>query len=164
MDVKDPQLAGLRARARPIPLGEEERGGWAAQFARLPAMQFAEIGISMADEKLVHAVLANVRDHHLGGLQVRAVNGAVLAGLFDCTLGIAGTLQFAGKRAGTCELSLKFMRAVFDTPVDVFGACVKKTETLAFVESELYSAGRLCALATGIVAVASGRGDEEAIW
>src|SRR5687767_13671044 len=164
MDVSDSQLGGLRARAQTIPLDPEQRRAWAEQFNRLPAVQFAGTGVSLADEKLVHVVLENVRDHHLGGLRLRAVNGAVLAGLFDCALGVAGTLQFAGRRSGTCELSLKFMRAVFDTPLDVFGACVKKTETLAFVESELYSAGRLCAIATGIVAVASGRGDEEAIW
>ena len=89
---------------------------------------------------------------------------AVLAGLFDCALGVAGSLQYPTRRVGTCELSLKFMRAVFDTPVDVFGACVKKTDTLAFVESELYSGGKLCALASGMVAVASDRGDEQAVW
>jgi acyl-coenzyme A thioesterase PaaI-like protein len=88
----------------------------------------------------------------------------VLAGLFDCALGVAGTLQFRDKRAGTCELSIKFMRAVFDAPIEAFAACVKRTDMLAFTESTLFSNGRLCALATGLVAVAADRGGEEAFW
>jgi len=163
MDAGDALLAGLRARSQAIPLTLAERRAWIEQFNRIPAIGHAGLIVGIDDERLVHVVLPEVADHHLGGLQVRAVNGAVLAGLFDCALGVAGTLQFAGKRAGTCELSLKFMRGVFDTPIDVFAACAKRTGTLAFVESELYSAGKLCALANGIVAVATGRG-EEAIW
>lgn len=163
MDASDAQLAGLRARGQAIPLSVAERRAWVEQFNRIPAIPYSGISVSLEDDRLVHVVLAQVADHHLGGLRLRAVNGAVLAGLFDCALGVAGTLQFAGKRAGTCELSLKFMRGVFDTPIDVFGACAKRTGNLAFVESELYSAGKLCALASGIVAVATDRG-EEAIW
>jgi len=45
----------------------------------------------------------------------------------------------------------------------VFAACVKRTGALAFVESELYSGGRLCALASGLVAVAADR-REMAMW
>lgn len=163
MDVSDAQLDGLRARAQAIPLPRAERVTWAEQFNRLPAVRHSGIDVILADDKLVHVLLSDVADHHLGGLRLRAVNGAVLAGLFDCALGVAGTLQFTGRRCGTCELSLKFMRGVFDTPIDVYAACVKRSETLAFVESELYSGGKLCALATGLVAVATGRG-EEAIW
>lgn len=163
MHVSDSQLDGLRARAQTIPLASAERSAWAGQFNLLPAVQYAGITVDIADEQVVHVALTEVAEHHLGGLKLRAVNGAILAGLLDCALGVAGTLQFPGKRAGTCELSLKFMRAVFDAPIDAFGVCVKRTDTLAFVESELYSGGKLCAIATGLVAVATGRG-EEAIW
>jgi len=59
---------------------------------------------------------------------------------------------------------MKFMRAVFAAPIEVFAACVKRTDTLAFTESALYSNGRLCATATGLVAVAAERGGEESFW
>lgn len=164
MDSSDAQLTGLRMRAQPIPLGEAERRTWAEQFNRLPAVRQFETAIDLNDEAIVRVALETIHEHHLGGLRLRAVNGAVLAGLFDCALGVAGTLQFREKRAGTCELSMKFMRAVFDSPIEVFAACVKRTDTLAFTESALYSNGRLCALATGMVAVAADRGGEEAFW
>lgn len=163
MKVSDPQLHGMRARAQAIPLDSAERSAWAGQFNLLPTVKYAGITVAITDEQIAHVALTEIAEHHLGGLKLRAVNGAILAGLFDCALGVAGTLQFPGKRTGTCELSLKFMRAVFDAPIDAFGACVKRTDTLAFVESELYSGGKLCALASGLVAVATGRG-EEAIW
>jgi acyl-coenzyme A thioesterase PaaI-like protein len=163
MDFNDPQLSGLRARAQAIPLSEGDRAAWGEQFNRLPAVQYAGIHVDFTDPRIVRVTLGRIEDHHVGGLQLRAVNGAILAGIFDCALGVAGALQLAGKRSGTCELSLKFMRAAFDAPIDAFAACVKRTDTLAFVESELYSDGKLCAIATGLAAVATGRG-EEAIW
>jgi acyl-coenzyme A thioesterase PaaI-like protein len=164
MDFSDAQLAGMRTRAQPIPLGDAERLAWAEQFNQLPAVRQFQTVIDLRDAALVRVALEKISDHHLGGLRLRAVNGAVLAGLFDCALGVAGTLQFQDRRAGTCELSIKFMRAVFDPPIEAFAACVKRTDTLAFTESALYANGRLCAMATGLVAVAADRGAEEAFW
>jgi acyl-coenzyme A thioesterase PaaI-like protein len=164
MDCSDVQLAGMRERAQPIPFAEAERLAWAEQFNRLPAVRHFETAIDLSDAALVRVVLGKIGEHHLGGLRLRAVNGAVLAGLFDCALGVAGTLQFRDKRAGTCELSIKLLRAVFDAPIEAFAACVKRTDTLAFTECTLFSSGRLCALATGLVAVAADRGGEEAFW
>jgi acyl-coenzyme A thioesterase PaaI-like protein len=164
MKTNERQLDGLRTRALAIPLDEAQRLEWARQFNLIPAVRRFEISVALTDPALVGVTLPKIEDYHLGGLRVRAVNGAVLSGLFDCALGVAGTLQFAGKRSGTCELSMKFMRAVFDSPLEVFSGCVKRTDTLAFVEAELYSADRLCALATGLVAVAADRGGEEAFW
>lgn len=164
MNSDDRQLEGLRARAQPIPLADAQREEWARQFNLVPAVRHFEATLDLSHPPLVRIVLAQVGEHHLGGLRLRAVNGAVLAGLFDCALGVAGVLQFPDKRAGTCELSMKFMRAAFEAPLEVFAACVKRTGNLSFTEAELYSDGRLCALATGIVAVAADRGGEEVFW
>jgi len=164
MNADDPQLEGLRRRASAIPLDAAQRSEWSRQFNLVPAVVHFQTSVDLADPAIVRVTLPRIDEHHVGGLRVRAVNGAVLAGLFDCALGVAGALQFIGKRAGTCELSIKFMRAAFEAPVEAFAACVKRTSGLAFVESELYSGGRLCALATGIVAVAADRGGEEVFW
>ncbi|MBS0396614.1 MAG: PaaI family thioesterase, partial [Proteobacteria bacterium] len=105
-----------------------------------------------------------VADHHLGGLGTRAVNGAVIAGLFDVALGLAGTLQFAGQRAGTIELSIKLMRPAFEAPLEVLAVALKRTPHLAFTEAELYADERLCAVASGIVAVASSQPEGGSVW
>ena len=163
MNIDDTQLAGLRARAQVIPLEADARRTWAEQFNRLPGLTHFGLAIDLSDTLLVRVTLSTIAEHHTGGLRSHAVNGAVLAGLFDCALGVAGTLQFDTRRSGTCQLSMQFMRAVLDAPLEVFGACIKRTDNLAFTESALYSNGRLCATASGIVAVAADRG-AAAIW
>lgn len=163
MDIDDSQLAGLRARAQPIPLEAEARRTWAEQFNRLPGVMSFGLTIDLSDTLLVRVTLPAIEEHHMGGLRSHAVNGGVLAGMFDCALGVAGTLQFDPRRSGTCQLSMQFMRAVLDAPLEVFSACLKRTDNLAFTESVLYSKGRLCATASGIVAVAADRG-APAIW
>ena len=164
MHADDSQLAGLKARAQVIPIEAPARATWAEQFNRLPGVMRFGLVVDLSDALLVRVTLSAIEGHHRGGLRSLAVNGAVLAGLFDCALGLAGTLQFDIRRAGTCELSMKFMRAVLDAPLEAFGACVKRTDNLAFAESALFSNGRLCAIASGIVAVAADRNAQDTIW
>lgn len=145
----------LAARALQIPMGESERTRFAAGFNALPAMQHFGATLSLADSRLVRVDLDAVKSHHRGGLGTHAVNGAVIAGLFDCALGVAGVLQLPDQRTGTVELSIKLLRPVLGETVEIFGAAIKRSQQIVFTESELFSGGRLCALATGIVAVAS---------
>lgn len=158
MKSKTEQSSAVRAlatRALEIPLPAGERAGWAARFNELPAMEHFGALLDLADDRLVRVGLDRVRPHHRGGLGTEAVNGAVIAGLFDCALGVAGVLQLPGRRTGTVELSIKLLRPVLGASVDIYAAAIKRSRQIVFTESELFSAGRLCALATGIVATAS---------
>ena len=157
-------MDALRLRAQPIPLDALERERWAERMNGLPAMGLMGARLNLEDPAVVRLTLASVSAQHLGGLGTRAVNGAVIAALFDAALGIAGTLQFPGQRAGTVELSIKLMRPAFEAPLEVLGAAVKRTAHLAFTEAELHADGRLCAIATGIVAVASTPKDGDDYW
>jgi acyl-coenzyme A thioesterase PaaI-like protein len=119
-------------------------------------MSAMDATLDLSDPGLVRVHLAEVRAHHQGGMGSGAVNGAVIAGLFDAALGVAGVLQFPGRRAGTVELSVKFMRPTRGHSVDAYAITLKRAEGLAFLEGELWSEGRLCAMATGIVSTARG--------
>lgn len=159
------ELEALRARAQRIPLDAAARAAWAARMNALPAMQLMGARLDLADEAIVRMSLETVAPHHLGGLGTKAVNGGVIAGLFDGALGVAGVLQFAGQRAGTIELSMKLMRPAFEAPLVVHGICVRRSAHLAFTEAECYADGRLCAAASGIVAVASKPpGEDDWYW
>jgi acyl-coenzyme A thioesterase PaaI-like protein len=157
-------LEALRARAQTIPLDVLARRTFATRMNALPATRVMGGHFDLDDAAVVRLSLASVEEHHLGGLGTRAVNGAVIAAMFDATLGVAGTLQFAGQRAGTVELSIKLMRPAFEAPLAMLGITVKRTPHLAFTEAELYAADRLCAIATGIVAVASSPKDGDSYW
>lgn len=149
-------LEALRARARPIPMDAAARLEWANQFNAMPAMGATGATLDLEDPAVVRVHLSEVRPHHQGGMGSAAVNGAVIAGLFDAALGVAGVIQFPGRRAGTVELSVKFMRPTRGGSVDACAVTLKRAEDLAFMEGELWSAGKLCAVATGIVSTARG--------
>jgi acyl-coenzyme A thioesterase PaaI-like protein len=157
-------IEALRARAQPIPLDEAGRRQVAERMNGLASMRMIGARVDLADPCVVRLGLAEVAEHHLGGLGTRAVNGAVIAGLFDAALGVAGTLQFASQRAGTVELSIKLMRPAFEAPLEVLAIALKQSPHLAFTEAELYAQGRLCAVASGIVAVASSQPRGESFW
>lgn len=149
-------LEALRARARPIPMDAAARREWADQFNAMPAMSVMGAALDLSDPAVVRVHLSEVRPHHQGGMGISAVNGAVIAGLFDAALGVAGVIQFAARRAGTVELSVKFMRPTRGRSVDAYAIALKRAEGLAFMEGELWSEGKLCAVATGIVSTARG--------
>ena len=157
-------LAALRARAQPIPLDAGARRRFEERMNGLASMRLMGARLDLGDPDVVRIGLAAVAEHHLGGLGTNAVNGAVIAGLFDAALGVAGTLQFGGQRAGTVELSIKLMRPAFEPPLEVLAITVKHSPHLAFTAAELYSSDRLCAIATGIVALATSPQDGESYW
>ena len=150
-------VAALSARALAIPLPAAQREAWADGFNELPAMRHFGATLSLDDDRLIRVVLGAVEQHHRGGMGTRAVNGAVISGLFDCALGVAGVLQLPGKRTGTVELSIKLLRPVLGERVEIFGAAIKRSSQIVFTESELFSGGRMCAMASGLVAVASAK-------
>ena len=148
-------VSGLRSRALEIPMETAKREAWAERFNQLPAMTHFGATLDLSGSHLGRVKLPKVEPHHRGGLGTSAVNGAVIAGMFDCALGVAGVMQFPGARTGTVELSIKLLRPVVGDMLDFYAAAIKRSKAIAFSESELFSGGRLCALATGMVAVAS---------
>jgi acyl-coenzyme A thioesterase PaaI-like protein len=154
------------ARLRPVavasPYSSDERGSFAAQFMTLPAAPYFGLELDLSDTHIVVVRLPQLAPHHLGGVRTHAVNGAVLAALFDCALGIAGSLQFPAQRVGTVELSMQFRRPAFDAPLNALAYCTRRTSHVAFVAAEIYAGESLCAGATGMVARSSS--SEPAIW
>lgn len=148
-------LAALGARGLRIPLDPAARRAWAERFNALPGMRLVGGAVDLADETCVAVRLPEIGPEHQGGLGTDAVNGAVLAACFDVALGVAGVLQFPGRRAGTVELSMKFMRPAIGGAVTAYGIALKRADNIAFVESELFCGGRFCARASGMVATAT---------
>jgi len=150
------QLDALAARSEAFRYTREQLDSFLEAFNRLPAVTHSGAFVSTHGEHLVCVELPRIEDHHQGGLGTRAVNGAVVSGLFDCALGVAGLLQFPGKRCGTTELSVKFLRPVLGEQVRVYAATIKAADNLAFVEGMLFSGTALCATASGMVGTSSG--------
>lgn len=148
-------IQALFARGLDIPLDEASRQEFAAEFNRLPAMEFMGCELDLADARVVRVALPEVQAHHQGGMGMEAVNGAVVAGLADCALGVAGLMQFPGQRSGTVEMGIKFLRPTIGRSVTAYAVALKRSPSVVFAEIELYAEGTLCAIATGMVAPAS---------
>lgn len=146
------QLDAMVARSEAIRFTPEQLAVFLANFNKLDAITHFGATVETRENHLVLVELANVQTHHQGGLGTHAVNGAVVSGLFDCGLGVAGLLQFPGRRCGTTELSVKFLRPVLGEQVRVYAAAIKTADNVAFVEGMLFSGKALCATASGMVA------------
>ena len=106
-------------------------------------------------------VIDPVQPFHRGGLGTEAVNGAVIAGLFDVAIGIVGHFHTGGRRAGTAQLSIHFLRPLKGDRVTVKGRLVRAGTNLVFAAAEaLDSNETVCATAEGIVAVSGGGAGE----
>jgi acyl-coenzyme A thioesterase PaaI-like protein len=148
-------MEALSDRGLRIPLDVAARRAWQERFNALPGMRLVGGAVDLADPVCVAVRLPEIGPEHQGGLGTDAVNGAVLAACFDVALGVAGVLQFPGRKAGTVELSMKFMRPAVGGTVTAYGIALKRADNIAFVESELFCGGRFCARATGMVATAA---------
>jgi uncharacterized protein (TIGR00369 family) len=109
----------------------------------------------------VRAVLEPVEPHHRGGIGTDAVNGVVLAGLFDLAIGTVGWLTRPDTRSATVSLAMTFLKPTRGARVVVEARLIRAGTNLTFAAAEIFDeAGQVTARCDGTVAVAQGRYDE----
>jgi acyl-coenzyme A thioesterase PaaI-like protein len=126
-----------------------------------PGMQHLGARVDLSTPGLVRASIDPIQPYHRGGLGTEAVNGAVIAGMFDLVIGLAGYLHTLGRRAGVAQLTVHFLRPVEGDRFQVTGWPTRVGHNLIFARAELRDQrGVVCAEASGVVAV-SGRAHAE---
>jgi uncharacterized protein (TIGR00369 family) len=144
-----------------IPFGPEERAALADRWTQHPGMRHLGARADFSDPSRVRVVIDLLEAHHRGGLGTDAVNGPVIAGLFDVAVGMVGHFQTLGKRAGTAQLGIQFLRPVRGGRIVVEAWLLRAGVNLVFVAGEAFDQqGTLCARCEGIVAVSGGAGTE----
>lgn len=132
------------------------------QWNAHPGMRHMGARLDLSTPGVVRAVIDRLEAHHRGGLGGDAVNGAVIAGLLDVVLGLAGYLERPGARVGVAQLHVHYLRPVLGDRLVAEGRPTRTGRNLIFVAGELRDErGELCASADGIVAVTAegdGRG------
>ena len=153
-----------------IPLSAERRGEWQDRLSKMAILEHLGVRLDLSGDDAVRLVLERCTPAHAGGLGTERLNGAMIAGMIDCAMSIAGILQFGGRTSGTMQLSIQFMKPVKCKQVTVECRVVRRTSTVAFVEARLVEAdGRCAVMATGMVGVArvasrQGSGDGTQNW
>ncbi|MBI4420923.1 MAG: PaaI family thioesterase [Gemmatimonadetes bacterium] len=123
-----------------------------------PGMSHMGCRVDLSTPGVVRCVVDPIRPEHRGGLQTDAVNGAVIAGVFDLVIGLSGYVHTRGRRAGVAQLSVQFLRPVLGEKFEAVAHPVRVGTNLVFSTAELRDdRGYVCARCDGIVAV-SGKG------
>ena len=105
--------------------------------------------------------LPEVRPEHLGGLGTSAVNGLVLAGLFDLAVGSTVVLMDPRRRSATVQLSMSFERAVFGRSARCEAWIDRAGQRTLFASARILDElGQVCARCQAVVAVSRQTLDE----
>jgi len=106
----------------------------------------------------VRAVIDPVMPYHRGGMGTDAVNGPVLAGLFDLVIGTVGWLTRPDSRSATVSLAMTFLRPTRGNRLLVEGRLLRAGTNLTFAAAEVFDEqGEVTARCDGTVAVAHGK-------
>jgi len=119
-----------------------------------------QLGARLAFERVdrVRAVIDPVMPYHRGGMGTEAVNGPVLAGLFDLAIGTVGWLSRPDTRSATVTLAMTFLRPTRGERVTVEGRLLRTGMNLTFAAAEITDErGEVTARCDGTVAVAHGK-------
>ncbi len=140
--------------ARTNRLSDGERTALATRWNEHPGMRHMGIRVDLSDPDIVRVYIDPVQPHHRGGLGTEAVNGTVIAGAFDLTIGLVGHFHTLGMRSVTAQLHIHFLRPVLGDQFEVLGRVVRAGRSLVFAAADLHDEnGKLCARCDGIVAV-----------
>ena len=121
-----------------------------------------QLGARLEFERLdrVRAIIDPVMPYHRGGMGTEAVNGPVLAGLFDLVIGTVGWLTRPDTRSGTVSLAMTFLRPTRGDRIVAEARLLRTGTNLTFAAAEIFDgSGEVTARCDGTVAVARGRSE-----
>ena len=119
-----------------------------------------QVGVRLAFTRVdrVRAVIDPVMPYHRGGMGTDAVNGAVLAGLFDLAIGTVGWLTRPETRSATVSLAMTFLRPTRGDRVAVEARLLRGGTNLIFAAAEIFDGeNQVTARCDGTCAVAMGK-------
>ncbi|HEY7574097.1 MAG TPA: PaaI family thioesterase [Thermoanaerobaculia bacterium] len=125
-----------------------------------PSMEHFGARLEFTRVDRVRAVIDPVLPVHRGGLGTDAVNGVVLAGLFDLVIGTVGWLTRPETRSATVTLSMSFFRPTRGDRVVAEARLIRSGLNLVFASAEISGAeGKVTARCDGTCAIALGKPD-----
>ena len=130
-----------------------------------PSMQHFGARLDFERVDRVRAVIDPVLPVHRGGMGTEAVNGVVLAGLFDLVIGTVGWLTRPDTRSATVNLAMSFFRPTHGDRIAAEARLVRGGMNLIFATAEIFDAeGRVSARCDGTCAIAQGKTEGQEIY
>ncbi|MGO9830516.1 MAG: PaaI family thioesterase [Myxococcaceae bacterium] len=127
----------------------------AERLNRSPPLAHAGVRVSFPSLDLVVAELSELRAEHRGGLGTQAVNGGVLAAVFDLVTGCTALLVDPRRPSATVQLSMSFERPVLGDSLRAEGRIDTQGSRTLFASARILDArGQRCARCQAVVALA----------
>ncbi|GEN11784.1 uncharacterized domain 1-containing protein [Myxococcus fulvus] len=109
--------------------------------------------VAFPEGRKVVVTIPELKPEHRGGVgSAAAVNGGILAALFDYAIGTSGALVDPSRRCATVQLSMSFQRPVTGDHLRVEAEIDSQGLTLLFATARVYdSQDRVCGQCQGVV-------------
>jgi uncharacterized protein (TIGR00369 family) len=131
---------------------QEQLDRYAEHFNQSQTMRLLGLRLSFPQGEKVVLTLPEVRPEHRGGLGTAAVNGGVLAAMFDYAIGCTAALLDPTRRAATMQLSMSFERPVLGDSVRAEATIDSAGTSSLFASARILDAqGKVCARCQGVV-------------
>jgi uncharacterized protein (TIGR00369 family) len=131
---------------------QEQLDRYAELFSQSQTMRFFGLRLSFPQGEKVVITLSEVRPEHRGGLGTAAINGGVLAAMFDYAIGCTPALNDPSRRAATMQLSMSFERPVLGDVARAEATIDSAGTSTLFASARMYDAqGQVCARCQGVV-------------
>jgi uncharacterized protein (TIGR00369 family) len=131
---------------------QEQLDSYAEHFNQSQTMKLLGLTLSFPQGEKAVITLPEVRSEHQGGLGTAAINGGVIAAMFDYAIGCSAALKDPTRRAATMQLSMSFERPVRGGTVRAEATIDSAGSTTLFASARMYDAqGQVCARCQGVV-------------
>lgn len=120
-------------------------------------LTFFDMRVEFPDTRRVWAIVDDVKEGHRGGLgTTTAVNGGVLAALYDLVVGCSGALVDPTRRSATIQLSMNFEQPVVGDSLRAEAWVDRAGSKLVFSSAQIVDGrGEVCSHGQGVVRMSS---------
>lgn len=141
---------------KPAKPSAQQLARYAEVFNQSRTLQFFGVRISFPDGEKVEIRLDPIRQEHRGGLGTSAVNGGVLAAIFDLAVGCTPALIDPAHRTATMQLSISFERPVSGDSLKAEARITAHGKSVLFANAVILDqSGQECARCQGVVRIST---------
>ena len=132
----------------------EQLARYAELFNNSLVLKYFGARVSFPEGERVEIRIDPIRPEQRGGLGTSAVNGGVLAALFDFAIGVTPALVDPNRRTATMQLSMTFERPVRGDSLRVESRVSSAGQSILFATAKILdSQGTECAHCRGVVRI-----------
>lgn len=133
-------------------VSQAELDAFTARWNAGPILGFLGLEIALRARERVIVSIPRVRPEQRGGKGSDAVNGGVIAAMFDFAIGACAIITPPVRRNATVQLSIMFERAVRGDSARCEAVVERAAHKLLFASATVFdAAGNACSRATGVV-------------